>query len=143
MRDSAHYLALKSFVLYLYACAVTRQGAEMLAQAEKNLAYVTPEMPTQPSITLHIGVEVFARGGKLRRSDGKEEGKHTGARAGSDDYIAEERSIQGFIRKVGPSRTPSREAVERAEALGFSLASDETYVQPFIRSSWRLRRKED
>ena len=52
------------------------------------------------------------------------------------------RAIQGFIRKVGEGRTPSREAVEYAEALGYSLAPDETYVKPFIRRVLRLKQKE-
>ena len=89
--------------------------------------------------------EIFYMGGKLRSAYGKEEStkyRPTGPRAGNEEkYEAKTSAIQGFIRKVGEGRTPSPEAIERAEALGFDLAPDETYVQPFLRTSWKLKRK--
>lgn len=64
----------------------------------------------------------------------------TGKRAGNDKYGSEEKAIQGFIRRVGAGKSPSLEAVARAEALGYELAPNETYVQPFIRRVLKLKK---
>lgn len=93
---------------------------------------------------MHAKATLFARGGRLKRSDNVEDGathQPTGARKGNDAYESEERAIQGFVRKVGAGRTPSPEAVARATALGFELAQDETYVQPFIKNVLKLKEK--
>lgn len=92
-----------------------------------------------------MSISYYGRGGRLRNVyDGTEAtGKGGYARKGDEAYEESPRAIQGFIRKVGEGRTPSREAVEYAEALGYSLAPDETYVRPFIRRVLRLRQKPD
>ena len=87
---------------------------------------------------------MFGRSGKLQNvyaAIDEVEEKY-GARKGSDKYESEERSIQGFIRKVGQGRTPSEQAVEYARALGYDLEPDETYVRPFIKRVLRLKQKQ-
>ena len=62
-----------------------------------------------------------------------------GSRKNDDKYTHEERSIQGFIRKVGKGKKPSEQAVQYARSLGYELAPDETYVRPFITHVLRLK----
>ena len=73
------------------------------------------------------------RGGKLKRTDGQESEVDHKRDFDNDNYETKAKAIQGFTRKVGIGKTPSAEAVARAKALGFELALDETYVQPFIK----------
>ena len=133
--------SVERLVLFLYASAVTRQGVEMLQNISK---YTYFDIEGRFAIDA-FEAEIFYMGGKLRSAYGKEEStkyRPTGPRAGNEEkYEAKTSAIQGFIRKVGEGRTPSPEAIERAEALGFDLAPDETYVQPFLRTSWKLKRK--
>lgn len=139
--DNQPYELLKKFISYCYGCAVDREGAKMLEHFPEMFQIgVDERFPFLP-----VSAEMWVRGGKPRRTDGKEPEHRgtTGPRAGNDAYYGKETPIQGFIRKVGEGRTPSREAVERAEALGFSLAPDETYVQPFIKRVLRLKEKRD
>ena len=142
--DPAPYNRLKSFILYLYAAATTRGGEQMLAEFGDKI-YLGEDGQQEINPVLQLTVEPFTRGGKLYRTYGTDkEGirNPVGPRAGSDKYEAESHNIQGFIRRVGAGRTPSREAVERAEALGYQLAPDETYVQPFVKKVFHLKKKD-
>lgn len=141
--DPEPYQHLRAFILYLYAATTTRGGEKMLEEIGDKI-YLAETQNGEENPRLHITVEAFARGGKLYRTYGSNKaGEHklTGPRAGNEKYEATDRNIQGFVRKVGAGRSPSREAVERAEALGYQLAPDETYVQPFVRKVLRLRKK--
>lgn len=51
----------------------------------------------------------------------------------SRQYIQELRNINGYIRRLPPGKVASVEAVRRARQLGFELADNETYVQPFTK----------
>lgn len=139
----------QSFILYLYGCAVLRDGEKMLSELDGAFCFGIPSveangLDTRKTLPMHAKATLFARGGRLKRSDNVEDGathQPTGARKGNDAYESEERAIQGFVRKVGAGRTPSPEAVARATALGFELAQDETYVQPFIKNVLKLKEK--
>ena len=75
-------------------------------------------------------VERQSIGGKLHAVYGKHEGE------------LEDRTINGYVRKLPTGHHACEEAKERAELLGYELDSDETYVQSFIRSTWVVRKKE-
>lgn len=141
---SEPYEHLRALLLYLYASATTRKGESMLAElGDKFFLGESPK--SNPNPTLEMSVTAYSRGGKLYRTYQPRDGAHkpTGPRAGTEKYEPIERSIMGFVRKVGEGRSPSREAVERAESLGYSLAPNETYVQPFVKKVLRLRRRMD
>lgn len=131
--------SLVSFILYSYACAVLADGDEMLADFSNHFWYAARKADTD---ILRITAAKFSHGGKLKnnyRADPNAEHTLRGARKGNDAYEEGTAAIQGYIRKVGISRSPSPEARARAEALGYDLAPDETYVQPFVRSVFRLK----
>ncbi len=64
----------------------------------------------------------------------------TGVRKGNENYTEEMREIAGHVRMLGADRHAYPEAIERAEALGFDLMPDETYVQSFMRSVRKLKK---
>lgn len=143
---SEPYEHLRALLLYLYACATTRNGESMLAELGSKFFLGENEL-SSPNPVLKMTVTASGRGGKLFRTYkpelDKDDRKHTGPRAGNEKYEATDKSIMGFVRKVGEGRHPSKEAIERAEALGYDLAPDETYVQPFVKKVLRLRRRMD
>ena len=47
--------------------------------------------------------------------------------------------IAGYIRKLPEGQKASEEKQLLAKALGLSLGDNETYVEPFVRQSWRLK----
>ena len=135
---------LKRFILFLYASLVTRQGDEMRANMYSYLQLYIPDEIDEPRDFTHKNYEFIAYGigGKLRNvyhPDKDGEYRPTGPRAGNEAYEATPTSIQGFIRRVADGRKPSQEAIDRAAQLGFDLGPDETYVQPFIRNSWKKK----
>ena len=72
-------------------------------------------------------------GGKLRVPTGI---KHIRTIAGDDRYETEIKHISGYIRKLPDGKRASERAVALARSLGYDLADNETYVQPFERASW-------
>jgi hypothetical protein len=142
--DRVIYGNIRRLVLTLYACAVTRKGPELLAHLSDHIKYLSLDDKGIRKFD-DVSISYYGCGGRLRNVyDGAEAtGKGGYTRKGDEAYEEAPRAIQGFIRKVGEGRTPSREAVEYAEALGYSLAPDETYVRPFIRRVLRLRQKPD
>lgn len=142
------YFWTESFILYLYGCAVLRNGEQMLSDLNEAFCFGKPVyqahgLVTHGTLPMHVKATLFGRGGKLKRSDKAEDEDYRspGPRRGNDAYESEDRAIQGFVRKVGAGKTPSAEAVARATALGFDLAPDETYVQPFMKSVLKLKGK--
>lgn len=77
-------------------------------------------------------------GGKLRVPT---ETKHIRTIAGDDRYETEIKHISGYIRKLPDGQKASERAVTLAQSLGYDLAENETYVQPFERSSWIINKK--
>ena len=77
-------------------------------------------------------VEKEAIGGKLRAVYGSK-------KTDKDNLEQNDRTINGFVRKLPAGQKASDEARDRAEKLGFALADGETYVQSFIRSSWVIK----
>lgn len=133
------YNKVRRLILYLYACAVTRIGPELLAK-QKDLVFFASSVRDETRI--YADITPLGMGGKLKNMYHKESRPGTGPRAGNDAYESEQRSIQGYVRKVGEGRRASEDAVARAKALGYDLNVDETYVQPFIKSVLRLKRKD-
>ena len=135
--DRVGYNRLKTLLLYLYACVVTKDGPKMQKEMAEHCWYQEDE-PGSPRLAIHA--DAYGLGGKLKNVfDSEEESEFHALRKGNEKYTEEERAIQGYIRKVGKGKNPSSEAVAYAESLGYELAPDETYVRPFIRRVLRLR----
>lgn len=85
-----------------------------------------------------LNISPFGRGGKLRDiyhgESASKERKSSGPRT-QKNYNREDRSINGFIRRLPAGQTASGEAVAMAARYGYDLAPNETYVRPFIRAS--------
>lgn len=131
----ALYTTLRTLILYLYAAATSKDMEKMLKKFT-DLVYLAKDDATLD--TVQITVQAYSQGGKPRNHYSKED-SNVGVRSNDERYEAVPRAIQGYIRKLPVGQSASQEAVERALALGFDLAENETYVQPFIKSVLRLR----
>lgn len=86
----------------------------------------------------------YLHGGKLKdtyHSDTDSIHRSGTARIGNDNYAQEAKAIQGYIRKLPNNQSASDEAKALAESLGYDLASNETYVRPFIKQVFRLKER--
>jgi hypothetical protein len=107
------------FILYLYACAVLRNGKELLDNAHEVLRFRSTPLDIKMTLT----------GGKPRdmyhqRTVERDESK----------YHYEARQIQGYVRRLPEGQKASQEARDRALLLGFDLEENETYVQGFVKN---------
>lgn len=133
--DPSYSEKLTSIVLYLYGCYVLNDPFYQIANLPKHFAFLS---------TGGLTAEGILHGGKLRNTYKSSDEHSLGtARKGNDKYEAESRTIQGFIRRVPEGKKPSGKAIALAESLGYSLAPNETYVQPFIKQVFKLKRKEE
>ena len=83
-----------------------------------------------------LRISPYARGGRLRdayHGSLEPERRHEFKRQG--EYRREDRSINGFIRRLPAGQTASPAAVAMAAKYGYDLAPNETYVRPFVRAS--------
>jgi len=136
--DEYIYLAVKiiELVLFCYACYTLNDS---MFQLNKIDSYFTLERGYKLNPTGYL------QGGKLKNTyqanvDG--EPREGTVRKGNDDFEKETKAIQGYIRKLPKNQTASQEAREYAEALGYDLNTDETFVRPFIKQVFRLKVKE-
>lgn len=132
----------KTFILYLYAGVVARNGPEMLQHMCEFIWFEDDQI-----LANDYSVEVYNHAGKLINTYKRDGGTAVGhgsvaKRADADAYIMEVKPVQGFVRKVGMGRCPSEEAVARGIALGYDLAPDETYVQGFFRATYKIKEKD-
>lgn len=77
-------------------------------------------------------------GGKLRVPT---ELKHIRTIAGDERYQTEMTHINGYVRKLPDGQKASEKAKLLAQSLGYELDDNETYVQPFERTSWILKKE--
>lgn len=103
----------------------------------------TSILPTSESYNEYLSdptaeITFTSIGGKLRVPT---ETKHIRTIAGDDRYETEIKHISGYIRKLPDGQKASERAVTLAQSLGYDLADNETYVQPFERSSWIISKK--
>lgn len=119
------YERVQNLLLYLYACAVTKEGGKLLQNLEYACGYAV-----SPSSALWIPMraQMFGCGGKLKNvyDPTSEDAQGHCSRIGNEKYEYERKSIQGYIRKVGRGRTPSAAATEYGRSLGYDLEADET-----------------
>lgn len=123
-----------SLILYLYGCYTLN-----------NTDFQLPKVSTYFSIkdSPELKAEGILQGGKVKNVyDPNKEHSIGTARKGNEDYETETKSIQGFIRRVPEGKHPSEHAILLAESLGYDLTPNETYVQPFIKQVFKLKRKE-
>lgn len=124
-----------ALVLYLYGCYALNNP---IYQLTKTSDFFTLKGCPQ------IIVEGVLHGGKVKNVYDHSEKEITfgTARKGNEDYEQETRSIQGFIRRLPEGQQASERAIALADSLGYDLAPNETYVQPFIKQVFKLKRKE-
>ena len=119
---------VETTILWCYA-AFVGSDTSILPTAESYNEYLSD--PTAEITFTSIG-------GKLRVPT---ETKHIRTIAGDDRYETEIKHISGYIRKLPDGQKASERAVTLALSLGYDLAENETYVQPFERSSWIINKK--
>lgn len=129
------YQTFRSLVLYLYAAATSKDTEKMLVEFS-HTAYIAYNADDESRLA--ISIKAYAQGGKPKNYY---QSKGDGSRTSDERYESVSRPIQGFIRKLPAGHSASQEAKDRAAALGFDLAPDETYVQPFIKNVLRLKEK--
>ena len=74
-------------------------------------------------------------GGKARTTLSKGSNKHLDY----EKYEQKSVSIAGYIRKLPEGQKASEEKQLLAKVLRLSLSDNETYVEPFVRQSWKLK----
>ncbi|MEG1723767.1 MAG: hypothetical protein RR313_00095 [Anaerovoracaceae bacterium] len=128
---------LQTLILYLYATAVLADKNFILSDLPKHFCYTFSTLSSK----VYLSAEAFGAGGRLKNVYDPDKLPATDGptRIGNDKYTQETKAIQGFIRRVGVDQQPSEKARELAESLGYDLAPNETYVQPFIKKVFRLK----
>lgn len=66
-----------------------------------------------------------------------------GTRSGHIDtakYESKQNNIAGYVRRLPDGQHASEKSISIAESLGLFLSDGETYISPFVRSSWVLKR---
>lgn len=56
-----------------------------------------------------------------------------------ENYYSEQKSINGYIRRLPVGNSASEQALEYAKMLGIVLEQNETYVKPFVKSVLRVK----
>ena len=130
------YENMQCFILYLYCCAVLRDGKGMLGRMKDVVSFIN-DRPGDPLIDYEVNTALL--GGKPR--DVYHRGEAAERRFDAEKYQYEERQIQGFIRKLPMGHHASAEAMDRAKLLGFDLEDNETYVQGFVKNVPCLKEK--
>lgn len=88
----------------------------------------------------NVDVTFTAIGGKLRVPT---DTKHIRTIAGDERYETETKRINGYIRKLPDGQKASEKAKLLAQSLGYELEDNETYVQPFERASWIVKKSKE
>ena len=80
-------------------------------------------------------VKFSSIGGKARSTLSKSTNKHLDF----EKYEQKSVSIAGYVRKLPVGQKASEEKQRLAKLIGLYLNDNETYVEPFIRQSWKLK----
>lgn len=126
--DSPIFKTLDALVLYCYATAVLDDETYSDANIGEHFSHMN---------VFHLKAESVGLGGKLKKTDGSE--PHT--ERDLDKYDAKQKVINGFIRRLPEGQTASEEAVARAKKMGYHLQTNETYVAPFSKTIFYLKKK--
>ena len=118
---------LKQIALWLYAAYVCPNEEQGILPTEE--AYHSFTDDTQAKVTFS------SIGGKAHTTLSKSSNKHLDY----EKYEQKSVSIAGYIRKLPEGQKASEEKQLIAKSLGLSLNEDETYVEPFMRQSWKLK----
>ena len=122
---------LSCLILFCYACFTIVGNTFQIENLKKYFVF----FGCDPK------VEYYLRGGKLKNTYRDESSEQSGTpRSGNDAYERDDRSIQGYIRRLPAGQKASEEAVAYASSLGYVLEPDETYVRPFIKQVFQLRK---
>lgn len=124
---------IASLILFCYACSVKNDSNYSLENISK--LFLVNKQPLSAMMYMH--------GGKLRNVYDREGEEHrTGtARIGNEDYETNQKNIQGFIRRLPEGQQASEQAILYAESMGYQLETNETFVRPFVKQVFKLRKK--
>lgn len=114
---------IKNLVLWAYTSYVT---GELVSINTENYTTVFKE-------DKEVTVSFIQMGGKLKVPA---TGLPKRLIAYQNGYDSSVKHISGYIRKLPDGQKASDKAVKMAEALGYKLNSNETYVLPFERTTW-------
>lgn len=131
--DSSRFI--EALVLYFYAVAVLDDEKYTDEKAKDHFQnFIYP-----------IGAKSFGKGGRLLKTYppvmGTKDGD--GPRHNTDKYEAKERAINGYVRKLPAGQTASEEAQSKAKKMGYDLKTNETYVSPFRRTTFYLKKEDN
>ena len=118
---------LKQTALWLYAAYVCPNEEQGILPTEE--AYHSFTDDTKAKVTFS------SIGGKARTTLSKSSNKHLDY----EKYEQKSVSIAGYIRKLPEGQKASEAKQLLAKSLGLSLSDNETYVEPFVRQSWKLK----
>lgn len=127
--DPAAAKSIATFILFLYGSHVLNDADIMTANLPRY--FTSYGEPIEARGVLH--------GGKLQDQYHRE----GIVKIGNEDYTTESRTIQGYVRKLPEGQQASEKARALAQSLGFDLDEGTTYVQPFEKQVFKLKRKED
>ena len=125
---------IDALIFYFYAVAVLDDEAYCDAKTQDYFQnFIYP-----------IKASSFGRGGKLLKTYPPLMGTADaeGPRHNTEKYEAKDKAINGYIRKLPEGQSASEEARAKAKKMGYDLKSDETYVSPFFRTTFYLKKEE-
>lgn len=126
---------IEALVLYFYAVAVLDDEKYTDEKAKNHFQnFIYP-----------IGARSFGKGGRLLKTYPPDMGTKDGdgPRHNTGKYEAKERAINGYVRKPPAGQTASEEAQSKAKKMGYDLKTNETYVSPFRRTTFYLKKEDN
>ena len=118
---------LKNISLWLYAAYVCPNEEMGILPTEDAYRNFTDDKQAK--------VKFSSIGGKARSTLSKSTNKHLDF----EKYEQKSVSIAGYVRKLPVGQKASEEKQRLAKLIGLCLNDNETYVEPFIRQSWKLK----
>ena len=118
---------LKNISLWLYAAYVCPNEEMGILPTEDAYRNFTDDKQAK--------VKFSSIGGKARSTLSKSTNKHLDF----EKYEQKSVSIAGYVRKLPVGQKTSEEKQRLAKLIGLCLNDNETYVEPFIRRSWKLK----
>ena len=133
LKPATLFGTIEKFILYLYAAAVTRNGAHMLKDATEHIRFVSDfDGPIPYTLQAVAEPQTAPAAGDVKRP---------GLRLGDENYEYTLHSMGPIIRRLPAGKKASDEAKALALRFGYELEEDETFVRPHNRNVLHLKAK--
>lgn len=129
-----YHQTVMQLVLWCYAVCVMRDYAYTLSTFS-NYFCVTE----QATVTMYSNGKRLVNVYRLKNEMRKNGDKGRNSRVDNDRYVAEERGVNGYVRRLPEGQKCSEAAQLAAEAVGLYLENGETYVQPFFKRVYKMQ----